>query len=326
MNGITVAGTVIADVRYSIDHYPDIGMLSLISHSKADIGGTGNLLIALTKLDGQLPLLANGIIGNDVYGSVVLDALKQYPNIDSRGIVRCDQGETSFTLVMESQKDHQRTFFYRGGLGDRFDLEHICYAPNKIFVLEYLVLMETLDGYDQEFGTKSARVLKNAKDQGMLTAVDVVSASDFEKYQKMVIPPLAYTDFCVLNEVEAQGVTAIDLTNFDKNAPKALEKLRDYGVSKWVVIHTPKLCFGLDCVTGEMVKMYPKILENHKIVGRTGAGDCYNAGILYGAYRDFSLEESMVLANATASNLLLSPQGTAGINPYEKVIEDYENL
>ena len=92
----------------------------------------------------------------------------------------------------------------------------------------------------------------------METSVDMVS-EEGNRYPKVVWPALKYTDYCVVNEVEGTGVTGIQLYDKDgikeENMRKGLEKLKELGVKKWAIIHSPECGYGLNCQTGEFVKV-----------------------------------------------------------------------
>ncbi len=61
----------------------------------------------------------------------------------------------------------------------------------------------------------------------------------------------AYTDYCIINEIEAQQTTGVLLREDNgalhpENMIVALKMLREMGVSKWAVIHCPEIGAGLD--------------------------------------------------------------------------------
>ena len=74
------------------------------------------------------------------------------------------------------------------------------------------------------------------------------------RYQEVVWPALKYTEYCVVNEVEGTGVTGIQLYDKDgikeENMRKGLAKLKELGVKKWAIIHSPACGYGLNCQTG----------------------------------------------------------------------------
>ena len=116
--GIAIAGTLIADTFYKIDTYPAPGNLTKIRDIVYYIGGTGNTILDLAKLDPKLPLKLSGIIGEDAQGRMMREKLQEFPNIDLANLTVTKDGFSSVTHVMNAQDTKQRTFFYQGGAGD----------------------------------------------------------------------------------------------------------------------------------------------------------------------------------------------------------------
>ena len=61
-----------------------------------------------------------------------------------------------------------------------------------------------------EFGTVAARLLHDAQDAGFLTSIDVVS-EDGDRFAEVVLPALKFTDYCLLNEFEAERTAGIPI-------------------------------------------------------------------------------------------------------------------
>ena len=322
-SGITIAGSIIADKYHEIDTYPSLGFLTHVHSTRFNVGGVGNIILDLAKLDSKLQIKVCTIVGNDDAGEHIIKALKAFPNINTEGVTI--EGESSVTLVMNPKDTKQRTFFYIPGASDVFDESYIDWnkADSKIFHLEYLLLMKKVDSPDEIYGTHGAKILKLAKDRGMITSIDMVSEQS-DRVRSAVIPALKYTDICCINESEAEAVTGINIIEngnpSDKKAKEAMQSLKELGVSRWIVVHSPKIGYGYDCFTNEFVSVDSLNLPKGFIKGTTGAGDAYCAGILYGAYTDMSLSGAMVLARATAACSLSESNGTDGMLPFSEAI------
>lgn len=329
--GIAVAGSLVADIVYTVDRYPEIGALTKIQDPI--INNTGgavcNTAMVLAKLDSQLPITALGKVGKDEAAERIWEAFRRYPNIDVSQIGA--EGSTSFTLVIVDSASKQRSFFAYWGANEVFCEDDIDWDKfdAKIFHIGYILSLNALDEPDNQYGTKMARLLAHAKEHGLETSVDVVSEMS-DRFQKIVPPSLKYTDYCIINEIEAQCTTGISLRENGElqrqNMKKALEKMNEMGVAKWAVIHCPECGFGLDCRTGEYVEVPSLKLPKGFIKNTTGAGDAYCTGVLYGAHEDRSLEDSMKLATASAA-FSLSDNGAAdGLKPEAEVIKFYQEM
>lgn len=320
--GICVAGSLIADRFYEMESYPKEGFLSKIKSGAVHIGGSGNLILDLAKLDKDLAVKVCTVVGEDENGKALLETLGRYQNIDTEDIVR--EGESAVTLVMNAKDTKQRTFFFLSGAADEFDMSKIHWEKmtSRIFHLEYLLLMKKVDAKDDEFGTHGARILKRAKDEGMITSIDMVSDQS-ERVREVVRPALRFTDICCINELETQAITGIEVVSRTA-AEKALRELARLGVSKWAVIHSPKHNYGYDIEQDKMVYVESLKLPDGFIKGTTGAGDAFCSGILYGAHEGESLESSMKLAICCAACSLSENNGTDGMRSREQAMELYE--
>ncbi len=327
--GIVIAGTLIADTFYKIDTYPGQGLLTNIREVSQDIGGSGNIIIDLAKLDETLQVTVSAIVGEDKAGRMLCDKLSKYPNINIENVVR--KGSSSETLVMDAQDTKQRTFFFRPAASDDFDESYIDWEKMKgdIFHLEYLLLMARVDAPDEEFGTHGARILHDARKRGMKTSIDIVSEQS-TRVRDIVTCALKYTDYCSVNEVEAEAVTGIEFVRngmIDENKIESvLLDLAGKGVGTWAIIHSPKCSYGYDCINKTFERVPSLPLPKGYIKGNNGAGDAYCSGILYSACQGAGLKEAMGFAAACAACSLSETNGTDGMRSGKEVRELEKSL
>ncbi|HIT90388.1 MAG TPA: carbohydrate kinase family protein [Candidatus Merdenecus merdavium] len=325
--GIVIAGSLICDNFYMIDTYPEIGRLTNVRGVHRGVGGTGNIIIDLAKLDFDLEVKVSGVIGTGSNGRFIKQTLQKYPNIDLQHLV--EEGDTSMTIVMEAQDNKQRTFFYQAAGSDVYDESYIDWdhLEADIFHLEYLLLLKKVDEEDPVYGTHGAKILHDAKARGMKTSIDIVS-EESDRAKKIVGAALKYTDYCTVNEIEAQEITGVELLKdgqiIEKNVKKALLKLKELGVSTWAIIHSPSWGYGLDCKSGEIVQVPSLKLPKGYIKSTTGAGDAFCAGVLYSAYENQTLTEALKLGAACAACSLSEVGGSAGLRSYELVQKEYD--
>ncbi|BAK47559.1 hypothetical protein CXIVA_15930 [Clostridium sp. SY8519] len=308
--GIAVAGSLIADLVYTTDTYPSPGFLANILEQTWNVGGSGNMILDLAKMDPELPVKVSAVIGEDAAGNMLWETLNSFPNIETDNIMR--GGLSSVTHVIHPADTKQRTFFFQAEASNRYDESYIDWEKLSadIFVLEYLLLMKKVDEPDDEYGTHGARILHDAQQRGMKTAIDVVSEQG-DRAKSIVKPALKYTSYCVINELEAEAITDIAV-NAD-NVAIVLKEIREMGVSDWVVIHTASDAYGLDCRNDSIVHVPSLSLPDDYIKGNTGAGDAFCSGILYGAYSGMDLETSIRFAVASAACSLSELNGTDGL-------------
>jgi sugar/nucleoside kinase (ribokinase family) len=318
--GICIAGNMIVDILYPVQGLPKPGELTTIQEgiTRTTGGAVCNVIGDLALMDSGLHLTALGRVGNDPEGDFVLDQMKKHKNIDLSYIKR--EGKTSFTAVMADQISNERSFFTYQGANARFCEDDINWDKIDAAILHigYILLLNTLDSEDKEFGTKMARLLCHAQERGIKTSIDVVSEAG-DRFKRLVPPSLKYTDYCVINEVEASQITGIELRDnsgslVKGNIPKALEKIMSLGVSIWGVIHCPEGGYGID--SKGTYKESPTVnLPPGYIKGKVGAGDAFCAGVLYAASQSESLEDGLELGNAAAAASLSEPGATEGMKP-----------
>jgi sugar/nucleoside kinase (ribokinase family) len=318
--GIAVAGNMIVDILYPVKGSPKPGELVHIGEgiSQSVGGALCNVIGDLAVINPELPLVAIGRVGNDAEAELVLAPLGRHKNIDLSMIKK--EGKTAFTAVMMDVISKERTFYAYNGANGKLCEEDFEWGKINAAILHigYILLLDTLDQEIPVYGTKMARLLCHAKEWGIKTSIDVVSEAG-DRFKRLVPPSLKYTDYCVINEIEAEQVTGILLRNKSRelisaNIRTALEKMKSLGVSEWAVIHSPEGGFGLD-KTGLYVESKSINLPPGWIRGKVGAGDAFCSGILYAASRGESLKEALELGNAAAAASLSRPGSTEGMLP-----------
>ena len=300
--GIAVAGTILVDRLCEIGAYPKAGELTQIRRLSLSAGGlVPNDGIDLKKLDPNLPVYAYGKVGNDDEGRFALERMKTN-NVDVSGVIVSDTEKTGFTDVM-SVIGGQRTFFTYSGANASFGINDIPWETLscKLLHLGYFLLMDAIDNGD------GLLILKRAKEQGILTSIDLVSENS-NRYAR-VLPCLPYVDNLIINETEAGNLCGIEPT--DENLKKIAEKLLRAGVRERVVIHTPEQAV---CKSRHEWTMMPSYdVPDGWIKGKTGAGDAFCSGALLGIY--YGKDDNTILeyAQTAAAASLRTTDATSGL-------------
>jgi len=323
-SSITVAGNLIVDHVKSIDTYPARGNLSSISGISRGVGGCAcNTSIALARLDKMLQVSVIGRTGNDENGDHIREALEQ-EKINS--FITIDPVlPTSFTDVMFDGQG-ERTFFHARGANAAFCYDDIRYEDLDcdLFHIGYILLLDSMDAQDSEYGTKLARTLARVKSMGIKTSVDVVSENS-DRFSRLVIPCLKYCDHIIINENEASFITSLparepDGSLPDENIRRILERLVELGVNEMAAIHTPEGGWALSRSQG--FAFSPSLdLHEGQIKGNVGAGDAFCAGMLFGTCRGFDLQYSLEIAAGTAACNLTEANSTDGLRDFNGVLE-----
>lgn len=329
--GICVAGNLVVDITYPIERWPRQSELTTITEgiTRSVGGAVCNVVTDLARMDKSLPLSALGVIGQDAEGDFILEQLGKYRNVDLSLLGR--EGATSFTAVMSDNRTKARTFFQYRGANALFDESFIDWEKIDAELLHvgYILLLDALDQEDAEYGTKMARLLAEARRRGLKTSIDVVTETG-DRFRTLVPPALRYTDYCVINELEAQQITGVPLRDeseklYPENMKEALERMKELGVSTWAVIHCPEGGYGLD-EENRYVSLSSLRLPEGYIKGTVGAGDAFCAGVLYGAQKRWALPESIRLGTCAAAASLSEPGASEGVGTAEEVLKLWDRF
>lgn len=326
--GIISVGNWLVDSIKFIETYPSKGNLTTITKIDEGLGGCAhNVLVDLAGLRSGLPLYAGGCIGNDDHGKMCLDVCRKH-GIDCSNMHILEGESTSYTDVMtESCGGAARTFFHYRGANARLDVDQVlsCECPARIFHLGYLLLLDSLDKEDREYGVAAARALDGLQKMGYRTSVDMVS-EEGDRYRTIVLPCLKYTDYLIINEVELGKCLGRPMRDaagslLEDEVRKGASELLAAGVGSLVIIHYPE--GGVAASKDGNTVSAPSYSPDRKdIVSTVGAGDAFCAGALYAIHEGYSLEKLLRFASACARFNLFSTTSTGGA-PTLDTIEEF---
>ncbi len=314
---VVLAGNIIADNVKMIPFLPEKGMLAPILSMRRSVGGSVcNTGIALKTLDSALEVAALGKIGSDDAGDFVVNEMSRH-GLDVSLVSRTDAAPTTFTDCMTLTTTGERTFFNMHGADSLLSPEDV--DPRSldcaIFHLGYLLLLDGLDAADGDYGTKAARLLAKVQAAGVKTSIDIVSEQS-DRFVRIVRPALRYCDYCVVNEIEASRATGRD----GDDMRGLCEGLMSLGVRECAVVHRPEgsaAMYG----AGRFVSVGSLDLPKGWIVGSTGAGDAFCAGMLYSFLAGMSPEEGMRLASCAAACNLSVADSTSGARTLSETLD-----
>lgn len=308
--GIAVAGSVLVDKINEIAAYPNKGELTQIRSIQNAVGGcVPNVALDLKKIVPAMEVSAIGKIGKDGEGEFVTEILRD-GGVDTDGLKVMNGEKTSFTEVM-SIPGGQRTFFVYAGASADFGVTDMDFEKisAKLLHLGYFLLLQKVDDGD------GFEILKKAVEYGIETSIDLVSENS-ERYN-LVLPCLPYTDYLIVNELEAGRLT--NIAPDPENMEKIARKLMELGVRKKVIIHMPERSVCLSKEGFSVLGSY--VLPEDYIQGTTGAGDAFCAGALIGIYNGWSDMQIMEFASGCAVMALGSADATSGMRTQQEIKE-----
>lgn len=315
-HGIAAAGNWILDITKMIDVYPDQDTLANISEQSSNNGGAPyNVLKDLARLQAPFPLYGLGLVGQDEPGERILNDCRSH-GIDTSQLHMTTGAGTSYTDVMLVRETGRRTFFHYRGSNALLDLHHIDLKVlrSRIFHLGYLLLLDKLDGIVENNRTGASLLLRQAREEGFLTSVDLVSEKS-ERFKEIILPSLPHTDILFCNEYEAGKLCGLLLDDVEPDIGKmerAIEKLLEYGINQWVIMHFPTGCVA-GSPQGDFIIQGSVNMPTEHIVGTTGAGDAFAAGTLYGIHEGWSMQDCLRSGVCCAASSLTHASCSDGI-------------
>ncbi len=318
-HGLLAGGNWIVDAVKLIDVWPQQDALANITSEARGTGGSPfNVLVDIATMGAPFPLDAVGLVGKDGHGTYILDTCKHL-GILTEHLQATDAAPTSYTDVMTVKGSGRRTFFHARGANALLDDSHFDFSKTnaRLFHLGYLLLLDGMDKPCDTFGTVAAKVLARAQAAGLRTSIDVVS-EDSERFGRIVLPALKYTDYCIMNEFEAGRVTGHTIRTpdgLDRTALRAsMEMLLKAGVRERVLVHFPEGACALDR-DGFWIQHGSVRLPEGYIKGAAGAGDAFTAGVLLGWHEGQSVDEQLRLGVCAAAANLAEETCTGGLRP-----------
>jgi sugar/nucleoside kinase (ribokinase family) len=316
-NGILAGGNWICDHVKTIDVWPEQdGLANILEHSVGNGGGPYNLLKDLSRLRAPFPLAGIGLLGADADGSLILEDCRAH-GIDTSGLRSLAGASTSCTDVMAVRGSGRRTFFYDRGANARLAPEHFDFTKTRarIFYLGYLLLLDGLDALGPDGAPRARGVLSLAREAGMQTALDCVSAAG-DRFSATVVPVLPEIDILFANDYEAEQLSGHSLGRGESLNRRAVEgaarSLAAHGVRGWAVVHFPEGACACSC-DGEILWQPAVRVPRERIAGSVGAGDALAAGVLFGAHEGWPMARSLELGVCCAATSLLHKTSSEGV-------------
>lgn len=333
MKKVVFAGNMIVDALKRVSSLPKRGMLAkIVKEEGFAVGGSAcNTPIDLKVIDPSIAISVRGRIGDDEKGKFILKNFSEY-GIEASSVVVDRSISTSYTDVL-TEEDGSRTFLNFGGASDELTIEDIDIAnlDCDLFHIGYLLLLKNLDGKDEEYGTKMARLLCQIQEKGIKTSIDVVSDSG-DRYRQIVLPALPYCDYVVINEIEIGSIAGIPSRDeegrlIEENVRRSIEALFRYGVKDTVIVHCPEFAI-LKRKDRDFFVVPSFRVPKEKIISTVGAGDAFLAGAIYGLLQGYPEEDILKIAHASAANNLFAKDSISGAKPLQiirKYLDNPEN-
>lgn len=285
---VCVIGNLQADlILATLEGFPAWGSELLANKLDRRVGGIGNLVFSLLSLGFPVSVIAN--IGDDEFGQGILQRLETAGA--EVGGVEVTQGQPTGLTVGLTRQDGERAFITYLGHLEHLKADYILKHRHLWQKSKYLIIAGyfLLPGLGFE-GTRA--VMQEAKkDQKVIlfdTGWDVGGWPP--QAVKEVLRLLDRVDLFLPSLNEAQRLTG-------KSQPEeCLELLFE---------HCPRLVIIKLGPRGSIAKMGEEVFYQPAFdvvpLDTTGAGDCFNAGVIYGLSQGWAVPRTLRFANATSA-------------------------
>jgi sugar/nucleoside kinase (ribokinase family) len=265
------------------------------------IGGNGaNSAYILGRLGASVRLAS--AIGEDLLGNVVYDWLKA-AGVDQSWLRRRNNAGTATTTIISETAGGGAGNLKEGGVRRRLSFHHPgAYATYSLDDLaphwEEAAAAVLVTGYPLLHGLRpqgAETVLATAHAAGALTALDIGPAIGKPLTLAELSPLLPHLDILLANEYE------LDLLGGSIRSLLALG-------AKSVVVHQG--AGGATWYSGEF-----QVREDAvpcAVQQTVGAGDTFNAGLLYALHQGLETQSALAFANQAAAQVVSSAEGVLG--------------
>ncbi|MCL5099017.1 MAG: carbohydrate kinase family protein [Candidatus Omnitrophica bacterium] len=264
-------------------------------------GGAANSGSALAQMGMRVSVFSK--VGQDSNGAFLVRELERV-GVDTSPIVVSNSDSTPFTFV-GIHPDGNRTFIHTPGANLTFcpgDLdEKALLAADYLFYQDFWV-KPRLDG------KPAAQILAKAKQQGVVTMLD----------ECWGLGPDRRTLEEVLSHVDYFFPSFDDLLAiYPGLSPAAMVGLlHDKGVSRVYLKMGHQGCL-VSC--GNKTWTIPS--RTKQVVDTTGAGDCFDAGVIAGLIHGLSEPESAIIGSEAAAACIAHVGGAVDIPSFEALLE-----
>lgn len=308
MENILCFGDCNVDMIIPIDKMPMEGGCSFGSELTVNMGGDGlNTAVALNRL--KLKPIMISQIGKDKFGTILCDFLCGQGI--ATGYIKATGFPTGVVVCMVSPNGDKRWISVRRNAADI----HIAEYDSELFQQSNLLFISGVMLVEGQESRKTAiRMARQVKERGGRVFLDPsirIYAPGIEDDVKSAFEMMyPYIDVLIPNEKE------IKLLGNNPNVHESVLSVLSKGVASiWVKLG------GKGCAYYTKSSSITFPVNKVEVVDTIGAGDAFNAAVIYGIITGFSAKETGIFANLFASHTV-AKFGTTDALPNDVDIEN----
>lgn len=292
------------------------GPMKFVNVFEKRVGGAElNLAIGCSRLGLKVGYISR--LGNDEFGKHIHTFAKG-EGIDMSQVKLIDGYPTSLNFRELMADGNGRTFYYR----DKSPT--LALNPNDLDE-EYIKKAKILHitGIYPAISTNNMRVIHRAieiaKQNGLMISFDPnirLRMWSKEEAREVLSEILPHTDILLAGDEE------MDIIIGEKDPKAIIESVKEMGVSFVAVKQGENGSVGY--YNGEIIDAPP--VKATKVIDTVGAGDGFNAGILYGILKQWPLEKTLTFANTIGSMVVSMFGDNEGLPYYEDIQREIGEL
>lgn len=285
MSDVMTVGLHIVDILgRPVQRIPDGQDLDVIDEIRVTVAGTAAATaVDLARLGHSVSTV--GAVGRDALGTF-LRTLMEQEGIDCDGLTEVDEVQTAST-ILPIRPDGSRPALHVPGASALLTEDMIPWdqaEKAKVMHIGGTGLLRALDG------EPTARILRRAKECGLITTMDLLIGEDPDLSEKLALA-LPYVDYVLPNDTDSLMVTGAD------SLDSAIGWFHEHGARTAVVT------LGADgarvCPRGEEPTVVPAYPVD--VVDTTGCGDAFTGGFISGLLEGAPLLDAAAMGCAAGS-------------------------
>ena len=253
-------------------------------------GPVATALVALSRW--KLRCYFTGVLGNDVFGTIIADSLRE-EGIDTGGLVVRSGHSSQFAFIVSEPNMGRRTIFWQRPTGKPLQPDEL-----NLEVLRRSRALHT----DGLFTEASLFACRKAREAGIPVVVDAGTL------REGMLDMVRLSDCFIVSETFSQAMAEDPL--------ETCRMLAGLGARFTGVTLGAKGYIAL--VDGRIIKKpaYPA-----EAIDTTGCGDIFHAGVTYGIVQGWDAEKCLDLGAWAAAQVSMQIGGRRGIPTYIKIKE-----
>lgn len=283
MKSILVIGSLNMDASVCVERFPVAGETILGKSVSFVPGGKGaNQAVAAGRLAKDSKVAMVGCVGDDSFGSILIEGLKR-SNVDASGIRVCENCSSGFAVVSVDQEGSNEIIVIPGSNG-QCDEAYIRRMDDAIVAADYVVFQLEIPLEAVYYGIRRAKAL------GKTVILNPAPAPD-----SILEDILPMVDYLTPNETELMHLSG-HVGSILEDFTAAAEAFIKAGVANVVVTLGSQGALVVNQTVSQVV-------PGHRVnaVDTVAAGDCFNAAMVVALSEGKELLEAVSFANKAAS-------------------------